>query len=235
MSGAWQISADTGGTFTDLIGTNPEGHELRSKVLSSGCLRAQVESVEGNHVTLNSLPVLAPGLLRGFKLRLAGDASPGTAVILHEGATLTLEEVDYRYEVGQLVELITGEEAPIFGARIMTGTPGDAPLPPIDLRLGTTRGTNALLEKRGAKTLFLVTEGFADLLEIGDQRRPDLFALNILKPRPLYDYVVEVPERLSADGSVVKPLEWDDVLKSSIQEALSAGCEAAAVALVHRV
>src|SRR5690606_40871423 len=64
----------------------------------------------------------------------------------------------------QDLELSTGEEAPILAARLITQTPIYAPLPPMDIRLGTTKGTNALLERKGAKTLLLVTEGFKDLL-----------------------------------------------------------------------
>ena len=68
------------------------------------------------------------------------------------------------------------------------------------IRLGTTVGTNALLERKGAEVTFVVTEGFRDLLEIRDQRREDLFALNIKKPKPLYKRVIEVDERVLPKG-----------------------------------
>jgi len=74
------------------------------------------------------------------------------------------------------------------------------------IRLGTTVATNALLERKGADVSLLVTKGFRDLLEIGYQDRPDLFALEIKKPRPLYKEVLEVEERLDAQGRVVRPL-----------------------------
>jgi 5-oxoprolinase (ATP-hydrolysing) len=74
------------------------------------------------------------------------------------------------------------------------------------IRLGTTVATNALLERKGADVSLLVTKGFKDLLEIGYQDRPDLFALEIEKPRPLYKEVLEVEERLDAQGQVVRPL-----------------------------
>ncbi|MRI58405.1 MAG: 5-oxoprolinase [Epsilonproteobacteria bacterium] len=64
------------------------------------------------------------------------------------------------------------------------------------VRLGTTVATNALLERKGAKVTLAITEGFGDLLRIGDQRRPELFALHIQKPKPLYERVVELPERV---------------------------------------
>ncbi|MGE9292342.1 MAG: hydantoinase/oxoprolinase family protein, partial [Puniceicoccales bacterium] len=229
----WHIGADTGGTFTDLIGLDPAGNPCRTKVLSSGCLRARVSEVAGKSLRLEALPQMADGVLRGFRLRLAGDGSEGSVVVFHDKNTIELEAPVDGLTPGTLVELLTGEEAPVVGARVLTGTPGDEPLPPIALRLGTTRGTNALLERRGARTLFLVTAGFKDLLAIGDQRRPDLFALNIVKPRPLYDRVVEVDERLGEDGSVLCALEDSEALRAQIRAARKEGCVAAAVALMH--
>ena len=75
------------------------------------------------------------------------------------------------------------------------------------IRLGTTVGTNALLEGKGADVTFVVTRGFGDLLEIRDQRREDLFALNIKKPKPLYKKVIEIDERVMPGGRVEKALE----------------------------
>ncbi len=68
------------------------------------------------------------------------------------------------------------------------------------VRLGTTVATNALLERKGADVSFIVTKGFKDILEIRYQNRPDLFALNIEKPEPLYKEVIEVDERVIVDG-----------------------------------
>jgi 5-oxoprolinase (ATP-hydrolysing) len=129
-------------------------------------------------------------------------------------------------------ELLSPDEAPILAARLVTGTPLGRPLPPIAMRLATTRGTNALLERRGAKTALFITRGFADLLEIGTQQRPDLFALDIRKPLPLHAAAVEVPERLAADGSVLVPLDLES-LAGPVAELLAEGFEAAAVALLH--
>ncbi len=82
-------------------------------------------------------------------------------------------------------EISIAAEAPILAARLVTRTPLDRPLPPMALRLATTRGTNALLERRGAPTVLFVTAGLRDLLEIGTQQRPDLFALRVKKAPPL--------------------------------------------------
>ncbi len=100
------------------------------------------------------------------------------------------------------------------------------------IKMGTTVATNALLERRGAKTLFVTTEGFADALRIGDQTRPDLFALNIARPPPLYSGVVEVGERLAADGSVVRALEVE-ALRAKLAAAVAEGFTSAAIAFLH--
>ena len=100
------------------------------------------------------------------------------------------------------------------------------------IRLGTTVATNALLERKGAKTLLITTLGFADALIIGDQRRPDLFALKVMRPPPLFAKVIEADERLSADGSVVRPLD-EAALAAALDQASAEGFESAAVAFMH--
>ena len=102
----------------------------------------------------------------------------------------------------------------------------------MDLRLATTRGTNALLERRGARTAFFVTEGFEDLLTIGDQQRPDLFALAVEKRSPLYSTVVAVGGRQSTRGEVLQPLDRE-ALRRRARGLLEEGYESAAVALLH--
>lgn len=77
------------------------------------------------------------------------------------------------------------------------------------IRLGTTIATNALLERKGAKCALVTTKGFKDLLHIGDQSRPDLFALNIIKPGVLYEKVVEVDERVTLPAFTVDPTGYD--------------------------
>src|SRR3546814_16566748 len=73
--------------------------------------------------------------------------------------------------------------------------------------MGTTVATNALLERKGERVLLVTTRGFRDALRIGYQARPRLFDLNILLPEMLYDRVVEVDERIGADGTLVTPLD----------------------------
>ena len=162
-----------------------------------------------------------------FDLKKGGTFERG----LKKGGTLELAAPPELAE-GDPFELRFDEEAPVLAARLVTGTAAGHALPPLAFRLATTRGTNALLERRGAPTVFFVTRGFGDLLLIGDQRRPDLFALDIRRPPPLYERVIEVPERLAADGSVLEPLDLE-ALGPQIAEAVAAGIESAAIALLH--
>ncbi len=112
----------------------------------------------------------------------------------------------------------------------------DQPIPPglvAEVRLGTTVATNALLERQGAPVLLLVNRGFADLQRIGDQHRPDLFALEILRPAPLPLRLIEVGGRLAADGTELEPLQLDGALEQALEQARADGYRSVAVALLH--
>lgn len=100
------------------------------------------------------------------------------------------------------------------------------------VRMGTTVATNALLERKGEPTALAITRGFGDALRIGWQSRPDLFARHIRLTDQLYDRVIEIDERVRADGSVDKSL---DILgtKQALEAARAQGFRAVAIALVH--
>jgi len=100
------------------------------------------------------------------------------------------------------------------------------------VRMGTTVATNALLERKGDRTLLLITRGFRDALRLAYQARPDIFAKRILLPDQLYDRVVEVPERLYADGTVETPLD-PGALDAPLAQARADGIDAVAVVLMH--
>ncbi len=100
------------------------------------------------------------------------------------------------------------------------------------VKMGTTVATNALLERAGTPTVLIVTAGFRDALAIGYQNRPDIFALNIVKPTPIYDRVVEACERISAAGETITSLDEDDI-RRSLQLCFDDGLRSAAVCLVH--
>ena len=100
------------------------------------------------------------------------------------------------------------------------------------VKLGTTVATNALLERKGADVALVVTEGFADALEIGVQARPDIFARHIVKPDLLHRRVIEVRERMSAEGETLLPLDQAHA-RARLQRAFDDGFRAAAIACLH--
>ncbi len=126
-------------------------------------------------------------------------------------------------------------DAAIEGICRMLGVPEGAPLPDeaIDaVRMGMTVATNALLERRGERTLLCITAGFGDALRIGTQARPRLFDRHIVLPEPVYEAVVEIDERVLADGTVLRAPD-----PAAVREALSArraaGFRAIAVVFMH--
>lgn len=125
----------------------------------------------------------------------------------------------------------TGEASPVTAARELMGVPSGA-LPATELRLATTRGTNALLTGDVAPVALIVSRGFGDVLEIGDQRRPDLFDLAVRKAAPLHRWAAEVAGRCDAGGRATEAVDEREVERAG-RRALAAGCTAAAVCLMH--
>ncbi|MGO1833064.1 5-oxoprolinase [Actinomycetales bacterium JB111] len=126
-------------------------------------------------------------------------------------------------------------DAAVAGIRELLGLAPGAPVPPgtIDVvRMGTTVATNALLERRGEPTALVVTDGFGDALRIGYQERPRIFARHIELPSMLYERVVEVRERVAADGEVLLPLDLDH-LRPALARAREDGIDSVAVVLMH--
>ena len=228
----WRFWMDTGGTFTDCLALAPDGSSRRLKVLSSGSARARVQRLAASGgIVLDGLPEVGDGFFEGYSIAKASGGDSGRIVRWRASESLATVE-GANFLEGDLVDVTAGEEAPVLAMRVLANARLKEPLPAVELRLATTRGTNALLEGKGAKVALFVTEGFADLLRIGDQRRPDLFALEVRKPPPLHGAVVEVAERLAADGSVLRPLDLAS-LKKQAADVLRAGIDVAAVALLH--
>ncbi len=100
------------------------------------------------------------------------------------------------------------------------------------VRMGTTVATNALLERKGERVALAVSRGFADALRIGTQARPDIFARHIVVPTMLYDTVVEIDERVGADGAVVQPLD-EAAARSAFERLRAEGYDAIAILLMH--
>ena len=102
-----------------------------------------------------------------------------------------------------------------------------------EVRLGTTVATNALLENAGEAVLLFCNRGFRDLLRIGDQHRPELFALQIRRTPFLARAVIEVPGRLDAKGQEIEPISFDAALEDEVRRHAKAGLKSCAIALLH--
>ena len=126
-------------------------------------------------------------------------------------------------------------DAAIAGIKTALGLKLEAPIPPGTVeavKMGTTVATNALLERRGERTLLVVNRGFADALRIGNQTRPRLFDLDIRLPSMLYERVVEIGGRVAIDGSEIEPLDEEGAAQA-FAEARAAGISACAIVLMH--
>ncbi len=126
-------------------------------------------------------------------------------------------------------------EASVEGIRRMLGLSACDPLPGSRIeaiRFGTTAGTNAFLEGKGGSVALFITEGFADLLEIGYQNRPDIFSLCIRKPRPLFATVFEIGERMNSRGEIIRPLDVQRLV-NDVRRLRSQGIDTAAVVTLH--
>jgi 5-oxoprolinase (ATP-hydrolysing) len=236
----WQFWIDVGGTFTDCIVCHANGSLQSQKVLSSGVTKGM--AADGSAATCIVDPrrnVDPAGVWRGYRLRLLGDQGevladsqvvdstqqPGQ---LQVDPPLPLEDspVGYRYE------LYSDEEAPLVAIRYLLGIGRDTPIPPVAVRLGTTRGTNALLTRSGAACAFVTTRGFADVLLIGYQDRAELFNLDIVKPAPLFSTVTEIDERISGAGDVLQAPS-EEQLRQQLAALKSQGIESLAICLLN--
>jgi 5-oxoprolinase (ATP-hydrolysing) len=237
-SSRWQFWIDVGGTFTDCVARSPEGGLVTEKVLSSGAVKGRIG--EGSAGVRIVDPLRAgdpPGFWSGWRVRSDESARSDESgrefpVVDSDSGGLVLESPVPESLIGRTYELRCDEPAPLICIRRVLGLRLDEPIPPADVRMGTTRGTNALLERKGAQTAFITTHGFADILLIGNQDRPELFTLNIRKPAPLYHAVIEIEERIAADGAVLVPLN-ERQLRESLERLCAEGIESLAICLLH--
>lgn len=127
------------------------------------------------------------------------------------------------------------EDAAVYAIRDFLGlgpheTLADAPIERV--RMGTTVATNALLERKGAKTAFVTTRGLGDILDIGNQNRPKLFVRNIEKPSQLYAHTVETNARMDAAGNELTPPDLGR-LRAALKNVHDEGCNSVAICLLH--
>lgn len=207
------ISVDIGGTFCDAC--YESGQLFRSiKLLSNGRLRASI------------IEILAPKIIRikeawslPYPLVLKGCSCISVNGLRNRIETYSTNEgilyleSPQKYSVGADIEISGDAEAPVFAAHLLTGIPMYQPLKGIELRIGTTKATNALLELKGTPCVWITNEGFRDLLYIKSQQRPHLFQLNIPEPILLYQRTIETKARINAAGEILNPLDKKELSK----------------------
>lgn len=234
MAKLWQIWIDTGGTFTDCIAIAPKGITKRFKILSNSVLRGRVTKQQGNVLKVEMSWPVSEDIFHGFSATVLGNKS-----ITQKIESINLKDSSIRFRtsfdqklVGRTIEISSQEDVPVLAARLATGTPLGKTFPPIEMKLGSTRGTNALLERKGARTALLITRGFEDLLKIGTQQRPDLFALHIEKVPPLNEISIGIDERMDHNGRILKPLNLNSI-SPIVKELKRQKMESVAIALIN--
>lgn len=240
----YQVWCDVGGTFTDCFVADPSGAVWSTKVLSHGRMPGIVEAWLDERTWVDAsrrgdppdfwsgCPVAwldQSGKRIGHSMCIASDPALGSFAVASPPCTTAGESIA---DSIASFELDPGLEAPVLAARLLLRIPLGHPLPPLNVRLGTTRGTNALLTRTGTPTVLLITRGFADLLDIGYQERPELFAIRVQKRSSLAHSIVEVTERLAADGHVLTPLDVESA-RSQLQALKNQGFRSIAICLLH--
>ena len=237
----YQAWIDVGGTFTDCYLLAPSNDLKRCKLLSSGQVPISCETVlSANAIFAPELALDSPGFWEGAALRVFDASGQELArrrilkfldgVIECDGEQAVFAE---QLNIDQLrLELDSGLESPVLAVRRLLKCSIASDLPPVQVRLGTTRGTNALLTRRGAQTALAITTPFEDLLAIGDQTRPNLFELGVRKLPQLAHTVVGIEERLDASGLVRTAFDVEQAREQLIR-ARAAGCSSLAICLMH--
>jgi 5-oxoprolinase (ATP-hydrolysing) len=234
MRANWKIWADTGGTFTDCLGKMPSGEIRRAKVLSDGSLRGIALRYENQRLYIDHRWECGDDLIVGFTFSWLANPSIQmkiTQANLAEGWIQFDKKIEFKSSNSDF-KIFTGEEAPVLATRLITNTAIDQSFPPLEMRLGSTKGTNALLERKGAKVALITNTGFEDLLIIGDQQRPEIFALNVQKSKPYYHKSFGISARLDAQGIELQQLKLEEVAQI-IPQLKAEGIESIAIALMH--
>jgi 5-oxoprolinase (ATP-hydrolysing) len=162
------------------------------------------------------------------------DATPSAwDIAIDRGGTFT-DCIGVHSGTGELrvAKVLSTDDAAVAGIRKLLDLGPHDPVPPCDVRIGTTVATNALLERKGARCLLVTTRGFRDVLSIGTQARPRLFDLDIRKLETLYADVLEVDARLDADGRVLATPDAGEV-REALATHVRSGLESVAVVLLH--
>ena len=234
----WQFWIDVGGTFTDCLACDPAGNESFLKLLSSSVTKVRGHLLDNGTIRIvdNPFPELPDQFFVGATCRLdSADSNEWVTTVIEfnsSSSILRLEQAPENRGREFRIEIDSRVPAPIFAACWLTKTPLGSTLPASDMFLGTTKGTNALLTRSGAKTALVTSVGFKELLEIGDQTRPALFELTIRKPETLYDCSIEIGERVLFDGTVEQDIDLEEV-RTKLGQLKEQGIDSVAVCLMH--
>ena len=234
----WEFWIDVGGTFTDCLAKAPDGSIRRHKLLSSGVTKGRVGAGSSLDSIVDSARRSDPDdFWNGWRLSIVGDngrESDQARVTAFDASSgrLHVSGLSSPPNLGTAYELRCDLDAPVIAIRFLLGLPLAESVPRVALRLGTTRGTNALITRGGARTALATTRGFGDVLEIGYQARPRLFDLTVRKPSVLTSAVVEIDERVTHDGKVLAAPN-EAIVRQQMQSLIDAGVESLAVCLLH--
>lgn len=235
----WEFWIDVGGTFTDCIGRSPENEFFPFKTLSSGITKGRIQQISSPTTIVDPSRCNDPvEFWQEYQIEFLNeegqsihsaqvtsfDRSSGTLTVTPPLPTSVKESMGY--------ELSSGEEAPILAIRSILGLKISDTISNINVKLGTTRGTNALLTRNGSRTALITTQGFADVLLIGNQDRPRLFDLAIQKPEPLFETTIEIEERITAEGVELRTPD-PEIIRQQLEELKSTGVESLAICLLH--
>ncbi len=239
MLDRWEFWIDVGGTFTDCVARSPRGELTTVKLLSSGLTKGRVHSVhDGKSISDPAFSADPPGFWDGASIRFfSSDGETLWQTQIEKSresppTTLLCESLPDSIQSGVNFELDTGEEAPVLAIHKVLGLKPGVSFPEMTVKLGTTRGTNALLTRTGARTAFVTTRGFADVLLIANQDRPRLFDLAIQKPEPLFESVLEIDARMDAHGNELTAPDCDAV-RHDLEKLRATGVESIAICLLH--
>ena len=228
----WQLKIDVGGTFTDYIAVSPEGITSTGKILSSGSLRLRLKVIDSKKLQSDMFSDFCENFFKGFKIKTLGNRESEIHKIKSSANSQIIIEDDISTSGWVDCELYTGEEAPVMVARLETQTGLSGEFPPIKLNLGTTRGTNALLERKGARVGLVCNKGFKDVWEIGNQTRDDLFKLNISRPDSLASSRFELVGRIDSAGQEIEELNTRQ-FKELVNQFKNEKVEAIAICLLN--
>ncbi len=157
---------------------------------------------------------------------------PPYRVWIDRGGTFTDVIVHDRRGALRVTKVLSADDAVETALRKLLRIPPGRPLPPLDVRMGTTVATNALLERRGAPVALLTQSGLTDLLRLDDQRRPELFDLRARRPPPLTDIVLPVQGRCGPNAEPIEALD-EQATRSLLRHLKAQGVRSIAVALLH--